>query len=101
MVIDHQMAVIQVQVGKNFTDHVLIDGGSRVNIITKDLKIQLNLSKPNPTLYNLLMADQTIVKPFGLIRDLKKFVHGIPYMITFIIINSNVLNSSYLMLLRR
>jgi hypothetical protein len=94
------MAVIQVQVGKNFIDHVLIDGGSIVNIITKDLKIQLGLSKPNPTLYNMLMVDQTIVKPLGLIRDLKTFVHGIPYMVTFIIVNSNVLDYSYLILLR-
>ncbi len=32
--IDHQMVVIQVQVGKNFIDDVLIDGGFGVNIIT-------------------------------------------------------------------
>ncbi len=46
------------------------------------------------------MADQTIAKPLGLIRDLKIFVHGIPYMVTFTIINSNVLNTSYSMLPR-
>jgi hypothetical protein len=99
MAIDHQMVVIQVQVGKNFIYDVLIDGGSKVNIIIEDLKIQLGLSKPNPTLYNLLMVNQTIAKPLGLIRDLKIFVHGIPYMVTFIVINSNVLNSSYSTLL--
>ncbi len=36
MAIDHQMAIIQIQVGKNFMDDVVIDGGSRVNIITKN-----------------------------------------------------------------
>jgi hypothetical protein len=36
--IDHQMAMIQVQVRKNFIDDVLIDGGSKVNIITENLK---------------------------------------------------------------
>jgi hypothetical protein len=35
MAIDHQMAMIQIQVGKNFMDHVLIDGGFGVNIITR------------------------------------------------------------------
>jgi hypothetical protein len=100
MAIDHQMVVIQVQVGKNFIYDVLIDGGSRVNII-EDLKIQSGLSKPNPTFCNLLMADQTIAKPLGLIRDLKIFDHGIPYMVTFIVINNNVLNSNYSMLLGR
>jgi hypothetical protein len=45
VVIDHQMVVIQVQVGKNFIDDVLIDGGFGVNIIKENLKIQLGLSK--------------------------------------------------------
>ncbi len=31
--------MIQVQVGKNFIDDVLIDGGFGVNIITKNLRI--------------------------------------------------------------
>jgi hypothetical protein len=50
-------------------------------------------------LYNLHMVDQTIAKLLGLIKDLKLFVQGIPYIVTFIVINSNVLNSSYSMLL--
>ncbi len=37
--IDHQMVVIEVQVGKNFIEDVLLDGGSRVNIITKKLQM--------------------------------------------------------------
>jgi hypothetical protein len=32
--VDNQMAVIQVQVGKNIVEHVLTDGGTSVNIIT-------------------------------------------------------------------
>jgi hypothetical protein len=91
------LVVIQVQVGKNFIDDVLIDGGSRVNIITKNLRVQLGLPKFNPTPYNLCIVDQTIAKPFNFIRDLKIFVHGIPYTITFIVINSSVLDYSYSM----
>jgi hypothetical protein len=100
VVIDHQMAVIQVQVGKNFIDDVLNDGGSGVNIIIENLKVQLGFSKLNPTPYNLHMAYQTIAKPLGLIKDLKIFVH-IPYALTFIVIDHNVLNFSYSMLLGR
>jgi hypothetical protein len=37
--IDHQMAIIHVQVGNNFIEDVLLDGGSRINIITKKLKL--------------------------------------------------------------
>jgi hypothetical protein len=46
------------------------------------------------------MANQTIAKPLGLIKDPKIFVHGIPYTATFIVINSSVLDFSYSMLLR-
>jgi hypothetical protein len=50
-------------VGKNFIDNVFLDGGFSVNIIVEKLKVQLGLSKPKPTPYNLHMVDQTIVKP--------------------------------------
>jgi hypothetical protein len=46
------------------------------------------------------MADQTIIKLKGLIKDLKIFVHGI-CMVTFVVIQSNVLYSNYFMLLSR
>ncbi len=99
MVIDHRMIVIQIQVGKNFIDDVLIDGGSRINIIVENLILQLSMSKLSPTPYNLFMADQAIAKPLDLIKNTKIFVHGIPCTITFIVINNNVLDSSYSMLL--
>jgi hypothetical protein len=41
--IDLQMEIIQVQVGKNFIKDVLPDGGFGVNIITKKLRVQLDL----------------------------------------------------------
>jgi hypothetical protein len=31
------------------------------------------------------MVDQTIAKPLGLIKDLKNFIHEIPYAMTFIV----------------
>jgi hypothetical protein len=47
------------------------------------------------------MVDQTITKPLDLIIDLMIIIHGIPYAITFIMIQSNVLNSNYSMSLGR
>jgi hypothetical protein len=41
MAIDNHMAIIQVQIGRNTIDDVLLDGGSRVNIITKQLRTGL------------------------------------------------------------
>jgi hypothetical protein len=65
---------------------VLINGGYGVNIVVANLRIQLGLSKPNPTPYNLHMANQTIAKPLGLTRDLEIFVHGIPYIVTLLLL---------------
>jgi hypothetical protein len=59
------------------------------------------MSKPKPTPYNMCMANQTIAKPLGLIKDLRILVHGIPYVMTFIVIQSSVLDSSYSMLIGR
>jgi len=94
------MVVIQVYVSKNFIDDVLIDGGFGVNINIENLIIQLGLSIPNPMFYNMCMENQIIAKPLNLVKDLKIFVHEIPYTITFIVININVLHFNYLMLLR-
>jgi hypothetical protein len=44
--INHQMVIIQVQVGKNFIEDMFQDGGFVVNIITEKLRVQLGLSKP-------------------------------------------------------
>ncbi len=78
VIIDNHKAIIQVQIAKNTIEDVLLDGGSTINIITKQLRLKLGLPKPKPTPYNLRMADQTTTKPMGLIRDLKIYVHGIP-----------------------
>jgi hypothetical protein len=42
------------------------------------LRVQLGLSKPKLAPHNMRMADQTIAKPLGLIKDFKILVHGIP-----------------------
>ncbi len=41
----HQMAMIHVQVGKNFIEYVLVDRGSKVNIITKKTKCVIRFVK--------------------------------------------------------
>jgi hypothetical protein len=65
---------------------VLLVGGFGVNIITQKLRVQLGLSKPKSAPYNMLMANQTIAKPLGFIKDLRILVHGIPYVVTFNVI---------------
>ncbi len=47
------------------------------------------------------MVDQTTTKPMGLIRNLKIYVHDIPYITTFTVLQNNVVDSNYSMLLGR
>jgi len=55
--IDPHMAIIQVHMGKYIVEDVLLDGGSGVNIITKDLRNKLGLPILKPTPYTLKMAN--------------------------------------------
>jgi len=91
------MVVIQVYIGKNTIEDVLLDGGFGVNIII--LRLRLGLPKLKPTPYNLRMANQTITKLVGLIRDLKIYVYGIPYITIFTVLQNSVLDFSYSMLI--
>jgi hypothetical protein len=51
------MAIIQVQVGKNIVEDVLLDGGASVNIIIENFITKLGSPKPRPTPYHLKMVD--------------------------------------------
>ncbi len=80
---------------------MLLDGGFGVNIITEQLRLKLRLSKLKHTPYNMRMAVQTTTKLVVLIRDMKIYVHNIPYIIMFIVLHNNVVDSNYSMLLGR
>ncbi len=77
-----------------------MDGGFKVNI-HGIVEIEVRLLKPKHVPYNLRMANQTTTKLVGLIRDMKRYVHGIPYITTFTIFHNSVGDFSYSMLLGR
>lgn len=55
--INPHMVIIQMHVGKNIMEDVLLDGGLGVNIVTKDLRKKLGLAFLKPTPYTLRMGD--------------------------------------------
>jgi hypothetical protein len=59
----------------------------------------LGLLKPKFPPYNLRMVDQTTTKSVGLIRNMEIYVHGVPYITMFTVLQNNVVDSSYSMLL--
>jgi hypothetical protein len=86
---------------KNIVEDVLLDGGLGANIIIKDLRKKLRLPIPKLVPYTLRMANQTLTKPIRLIQDLKIHIHGISYVVTFIVMKNNALDASYSMLFGR
>jgi hypothetical protein len=95
------MPIIQVQIGKNIVEDVLIDGGASVNIIRENLGTKLGLPKQRLSPYHLRMANQSMTKPLGIIINVKIHIHGIPYIATFTVLKNSVVDSSYYMLLGR
>jgi hypothetical protein len=52
IIINPQMAIISMHIGKNIVEDVLLDGGSGVNIITEDLRKNIGITYPKTcTLY--------------------------------------------------
>jgi hypothetical protein len=41
------------------------------------------------------MANQSMTKPLGIIRNLKIHIHGIPYIATFIVLKNDVVELLY------
>ena len=99
--IDKHMPVISISISKNIVDDVLLDGGLGVNVITEEERRKLGLPKPSPAPFNLKMANGTIAKPTGLLRDVKIHTHGIPYIVTLTVIDCQTIKSDYSMLFGR
>jgi hypothetical protein len=62
--LNNQMVVIQVQVGKNIVEDVLLDGRASVNIIIENLRTKLGLPKLRPASYHPIMAYRSMTIPF-------------------------------------
>ena len=99
--IDEHMPVISICIGKNIVHDVLLDGGLGVNVITEEERRRLGLPKPSRAPFNLKMANRTITKPTGLLRDVKIHIHAIPYIVSLTVIDCQTIKSDYSMLLRR
>ena len=78
-----------------------MDGGSGINVILEEESHRLGLPKPSPAPFNLKMANGTIAKPTGLLRNVKIHIHGIPYIVTLTVIDCQTIKSDYSMLLGR
>jgi hypothetical protein len=68
---DEVMFIVQVCIGKCEIMDVLLDDGSKVNIIYEHMWRKLGLKKPQLVPFMVIMVDQRKVQLVGLIRNLK------------------------------
>ena len=78
-----------------------MDGGSSVNLMNLDTMKGLQLTGLQDTKLMLRMADQSRVKPLGILFDVKTTIAGNPYWIDYIVFQPNSPHASYPILLGR
>ena len=87
---DDQAPIIQVQCKAEeqwkSVDMVTLDGGAGVNVMTKKVRKMLDLELQEAP-FQLRMADQTIAKPLGMVKQVPIRVGVVEFETTFIILN--------------
>ena len=97
---DEEMSLIAVWSKNRRIPNVLLDGGSRVNIITDTLMEKLGIGKQLEVApFTIKMVDQRKVMPIGIIKNLKITIGGLTFKITVTIIKMESQENSYSMLL--
>jgi len=98
---DEVIPIVQVRIGKFEVRHVLLDGGSSVNIISESLKKKLGLKKPQLASFVVHMANQRKVQSMGLIQNLKIDLVACVYKILVTILKMENGVEAYFMFLGR
>ena len=82
-------AITAIVKGKEITG-MIIDGGSGVNVISRQTCDNLGIREWEPCPFWLRMADTSSVRPTGLIRDLEVTIGGHVFRISAVVLQLNV-----------
>jgi hypothetical protein len=100
-VFDEAVPVISVTLENSSVGGVLLDGGSRVNILSEQMLAPLGITKWESAPFVVRMADQRRVQPLGLLCGLKMEVCGMNFEIAAVILRMEDISGSYPLLLGR
>ncbi len=70
-----------------------------MNAIKDGLKKKLGLTPHQPTPFNLQMVEISFNKPLEIVPNIRIRIHGIPYIITFMVMNNKAIDPMYSILL--
>jgi hypothetical protein len=99
--IDPGAPTVDVMIDGSLIQGVQIDGGSSVNLMNQETMDEIGLTNMISTPIILRMADQSKVKPLGILKQVPTLVGGIEYKIDYIIFKITESISSYPILLDR
>jgi hypothetical protein len=99
--IDPGTPIVDVMIDGSLIQGVQIDGGSSVNLMNQETMDEIGLINMISTPIILRMANQSKVKPLGILKQVPTLVGGIEYKIDYIIFKITESISSYLILLDR
>jgi hypothetical protein len=99
--IDPGAPTADVMIDSSLIQGVQIDGGSSINLMNQETMDEIGLTNMISTLIILRMADQSKVKPLGILKQVPTLVGGIEYKVDYIIFKITESISSYPILLGR
>ena len=80
---------------------VLIDGGARVNIVTRATCEKMGWLDWLPAQFLVRMADQRRVRPLGILQGIVLDIGGISFVMSFVVMGMEEANEEYNLLLGR
>ena len=99
--IDPGAPTIEVFIDGSLIEGVQIDSGSSVNLMNADTMEEIGLTTMTTTPIILRMADQSRVKPLGILKQVLTTIGGIDFRIDYIVFKITESISSYPILLGR
>ncbi|MBE2321343.1 retroviral-like aspartic protease, partial [Solirubrobacter sp. CPCC 204708] len=79
---------IPIVMGEHRIDHALIDFGASVNLIPYHVYQQLELGDLEPTMITLQLADRSVKRPKGIVRDVIVQVNSFYFPVDFIVLET-------------
>lgn len=82
--------MIKVRIGDVTTPNTLVDLGAAINLMTNETKERLSLQGLRPTPTVLQMADHSLIKLEGMIKDIIISIESWEYPTNFMILEPNI-----------
>ncbi|KAH7281660.1 hypothetical protein KP509_36G057100 [Ceratopteris richardii] len=97
--VDSNAPVVTIEINGYAVPGAQLDSGAAVNLMTEYMMKALGLTQLEHTPMSLRMADQTQVKPAGLIRNVQTIVGGIQFSVDYLVVRPRSTETTFSILL--